>query len=84
MQDSMKKIYDEGTAEDVVDLISDFKKENSLLSNKITQSSDNVIDIKKAEKKQALTAVVGKHGAVNPAHAVKDDYDSAFDEATRN
>jgi hypothetical protein len=83
MQDALKKTYSEGTAEDVVDLISDYKRENNLLSDENNESSQpsNVISMKKAEKKKALTAVVGKHGAVNISHAPSSDYDSAFDEA---
>ena len=84
MQDALKKTYSEGAAEDVVDLITDYKRENNLLPDETNNESSqpsNVVNIKRAEKKKALTAVVGKHGAINIAHATSTDYDSAFDEA---
>ncbi len=69
LRESMKATYEQGTAEDVVDLISDFKTENNLLeADKNNQSrSDNLIDMdkKKAEKKQNLTAVITKRGSVD-------------------
>jgi hypothetical protein len=90
IQDALKKTYNEGSAEDVVDLISDFKKENNLLENANNDSAnqENLIDLErkkaeKADKKQALTAVSTKRNAVNIAHAPADDYDSAFDEAVK-
>lgn len=82
MQEAMRKTYKEGAAGDVVDLITDFKQENNLLENKNNQPPSNVVNIQKAEKKKALTAVVGKHGAVQTNRISADDYDSAFEEAT--
>jgi hypothetical protein len=92
LQDSMKKTYSEGSAADVVDLISDFKRENNLLEDKNNdQSSDSadVIDLNKKrqeqkdKKKQDLTGVPTKRGAVNIAHVAATDYDSAWDEAVK-
>ena len=83
----MKATYEQGTAEDVVDLISDFKTENNLLeANQNNQSrSDNLIDMdkKKAEKKQNLTAVITKRGSVDAGQGRADDFDSAYNEALK-
>jgi hypothetical protein len=80
MQGVMKKIYDAGSAIDVIDLVADFKRENNIQSN---LPSDNVVnlDAKKAARKAALTTVPSRRGAINTGKAVADDYDSAFDEA---
>lgn len=87
IQDSMKATYEQGTAEDVVDLITDFKRENGLLeTNKNDQlQADNLIDMqkKKAEKKQNLTAVITKRGSVDANQARADDFDSAYNEALK-
>ena len=87
LRESMKATYEQGTAEDVVDLISDFKKENGLLeTNKDDQShTDNLIDMdkRKAEKKQNLTAVITKRGSVDAGQGRADDFDSAYNEALK-
>lgn len=87
LRESMKATYEQGTAEDVVDLISDFKTENNLLeADKNNQSrSDNLIDMekKKAEKKQNLTAVITKRGSVDAGQGRADDFDSAYNEALK-
>ena len=87
LRESMKATYEQGTAEDVVDLISDFKKENGLLeTNKDDQShTDNLIDMdkRKAEKKQNLTAVITKRGSVDAGQGRTDDFDSAYNEALK-
>lgn len=87
LRESMKATYEQGTAEDVVDLISDFKKENGLLeTNEDDQShTDNLIDMdkRKAEKKQNLTAVITKRGSVDAGQGRTDDFDSAYNEALK-
>jgi hypothetical protein len=99
LQDALKKTYNEGLAADVVELITDFKRENNLLEDKNkNQHSDDaddktdnkdVIDLNKKrqeqkdKKKQDLTTVSTKRGAVNVAHASASDFDSAWDEAVK-
>lgn len=87
LQESMKATYEQGTAEDVVDLISDFKQENGLLeTDKNDQSrKDNLVDLnkKKAQKKQDLTAVITKRGSVDTGQGRADDFDSAYNEAIK-
>lgn len=84
IQESMKATYAEGKAEDVIDLITDFKLENGLLTTDTDDSSkDKKVEIEKqrAEKKQNLSAVITKRGSVNVGKGRADDFDSSFDEA---
>ena len=87
LRESMKATYEQGTAEDVVDLISDFKSENNLLETDKNNSphTDNLIDMdkRKAEKKQNLTAVITKRGSVDAGQGRADDFDSAYNEALK-
>jgi len=80
LQKSMLETYSKGAAEDVVELIGDFKRENNI---EPPEESSNVvqIDAKKAERKQAFTAVKTRRGAVNAGMSVATDFDGAFDEA---
>ena len=79
LQDAMMNTYSNGSAEEVIEFLDDFKKENNLTK----EPDPKVIDIneRKAEKKQNLTAVISRRGAVNQLQKVADDYDGAFDEA---
>ena len=86
MQPALKSTYESGTAEDVIELLTDFKKENNLLEDKDKQPDDsNLIDLnkKKEEKKKNLTAVPLKNGSINLKQASKDDFEGAFDEAVK-
>jgi hypothetical protein len=80
VQKGMLEAYQKGTAEDVIDLLSDFKQENNLQS-----APSNTINFneKREQKRQALSAVTTKRGAVNPSMAVAEDYDNAFEEALK-
>lgn len=80
MQPALQKAYSQGSAEDVIDLYNDFKRENNITE---TQLSDNVVSIKtaKAAKKQALSSVTTRRGAVNLVTAISDDFEGAFEEA---
>ena len=81
VQSVLRQTYEKGIAEDVIDLIADFKRENNITTT--IQDESNVIPInqKKAAKKQALTPVVSRRGAVNAAMTVADDFEGAFEEA---
>jgi hypothetical protein len=86
MQPALKSTYESGTAEDVIELLTDFKKENNLLEDNDKQPDDsNLIDLnkKKEEKKKNLTAVPLKNGSINLKQASKDDFEGAFDEAVK-
>jgi non-homologous end joining protein Ku len=74
MQAPLLQTYQGGATEDVIDLISDFKKENNI------QPPSNVVDVKSA-RKAAITAPVTRKAAVAAHMKVADDYEGAFDEA---
>ena len=80
LQPTLKDTYSKGSATDVIDLLADFKKESNITTK---PASDNVIaiDPKKAARKQALTTVTTRRGAVNTGASVPDDFEGAFDEA---
>jgi hypothetical protein len=75
VQKSMVDTYNEGTAENVIELLNDFKIENNLVPR------ENVVSINKQEKKLAMTAVNTKSRPVNITATSSDDFDSAFEEA---
>ena len=81
LQPALNQAYSQGSAVDVIDLFTDFKRDNNITSiqNQQTNSSSNVVSINR--KKAALTSVTTRRGAVNISSAPSDDYDSAFDEA---
>lgn len=82
MQESLRKTYEQGAAEDVVDLITDFKRENNITIEQPSENT-NIVDIKnkRDEKKQNLRTVGGRKVAVSASHSVADDFEGAFDEA---
>jgi hypothetical protein len=81
LQPALKQTYSKGTAVDVIDLFTDFKRDNGILTETETdQTPDNVVQMK-ALKKQALTPVTSRRGAVNTLIAAKDDFDGGWDEA---
>jgi len=85
LQGGLQAIYESGTASDIVDMLSDFKKETGIIPPVQTtpDTPQNVVNIdsKKAERKQAMTAVTTRRGAVNAAMSQANDFESAFDEA---
>lgn len=86
LQPGLVYVYEEGSAEDVAGLITDFKTENNILpatSNNGTSAGADITDPAKEEKRQALMAVNTGKGAINPAHQLSEDFESAFDEAAQ-
>jgi hypothetical protein len=81
LQPALKEAYSKGAAVDVIDLITDFKKESNIPLTPLPSAEVIPIDSKRAAKKQALTTVTTRRGAVNPSVAVVDDFEGAFDEA---
>lgn len=86
LQGSMKQTYAKGKAADVIELITDYKRDNGLIKD--NDSTSNVIDAERLKqerekKKQELTSVPTRRTAINSSRSVADDYDSAFDEATK-
>ena len=82
LQPALKETYSKGSAMDVIDLLTDFKKDSNITLN--LPSSDNVVQMNpnRVAKKQALSAVTTRRGAVNTAGgAPSNDFEGAFDEA---
>lgn len=67
------EIYSAGTAEDIVEMLDDFKTESSIQNEDASRA--------KADKKKTLTPPVTRKGAVNASMSVASDFDGAFDEA---
>jgi hypothetical protein len=81
LQPAMKETYEKGTAEDVIQLIADFKKANNINHEAESNKPDSAAAQKKEKKRQALAAVDTRRGAVNSSQTIADDFESAFDEA---
>ena len=83
LQPALKEAYSKGAASDVIDLLSDFKRESNI--SLTPQPSNNVvpIDPARAAKKQALTTVTTRRGVVNATVSTPDDFEGAFNEAIR-
>lgn len=86
LRKSMIETYERGAADDIVDLISDFKTENNIPITQPSPDATNVVDINarkeaKEAKKLAMTAVPTRRGAVNASMSVASDFEGAFDEA---
>ena len=74
LRKGMLETYESGTAEDIIDLLTDFKLENNIT---VAGTPNKKLDA----KREAITAVATKRGAVGVAKALADDFESAFDEA---
>ena len=83
LQAPLKRVAEKGSAQDVIDLLSDFKRENNIQHTVVNSENATVVDLstKRAEKKAALTVVKTRKGAVAASQQVADDYEGAFDEA---
>ena len=82
LQKAFLETYQKGTAEDIVNLLQDFKTENNIQPS---EKPGNVVNLneKKEEKRKALSAVDTSRRAVNPSMKVADDFEGAFEEAMR-
>lgn len=83
LQKGLSEIYAKGTAEDIVEMLSDFKRENEIPAepNKGNAEEEAARLRAKEDKKKTLTSPVTKRGAVNASMSVATDYGDAFDEA---
>lgn len=83
LQKGLIEQYTKGTAEDIVEMLNDFKLENNITGEdpKLDPENADAISRAKAEKKKVLTSPVTKRAAVNAAMAVATDFSGAFDEA---
>jgi hypothetical protein len=93
LQPGLLNVYEKGTPQDVIDMITDFKNDSGIaLKGQVDQASldavthlaDNSDRMQRRENKRAaLTAVKTKQRSVDIDAAVANDFDSAFDEAIR-
>lgn len=81
LKNAYEKAYNEGVAEEVIDLITNFKKENNIGNGNSDPLHSNTPNPKKEEKKAALSVVTNRRGAVNLVQNSTDDFEGAFDEA---
>lgn len=79
MQPALMHTYTKGSVSDVVDMLTDFKKENGIEN---VPATDNVVRIdRKVERKKALKSVDARPVAVHSGKGLADDYEGAFEEA---
>lgn len=95
LRNSLKAIYEEGEAEDIVDLITDFKRENNLLADSSKKTDTEAaaqaaeaerqrkaeLEAKRTKKKDALASVDTSKTAIATQQGVATDFEDAFDEA---
>lgn len=84
LKKGMLEAYERGAAEEVADLITDFKQENNIaIAGAPPDADPQIIDLhaKREAKKQAMKSVTGRRGSVNASMAVANDFESAFEEA---
>lgn len=84
LQPALLNTIQKGSAEEVVDLLNDFKRENNIpLTSPQTETTSNVVTMtpRKAEKKAALATVTTRRGAVSTGYQAADDFEGAFEEA---
>lgn len=74
LQAGLKSVYAQGTAEDVVELLDDFKRESNIV---VTPQPSTT----KADRLRAMTPPPTRRGAVNATMSVASDFEGAFDEA---
>ena len=82
LRQALKHAYENGTAEDAISLLDDFKRENNI-SETPPASPENVVPInqKREQKRKALAGVDTRRSAVAVQTPIKDDYEGAFEEA---
>lgn len=80
LQRGMIEVYKEGTSEEIVSLLSAFKKDNNISPS---PAPDNVINLdrKRQDRKSALNVPDTRQSSINQGVARKDNYEDAWDEA---
>lgn len=81
LRPALTEAYSQGSAQDVVDLFHDFKRDSNLTTTQTRATNVVAMNPATAIRKQALTTVNTRRGAVATGTAVADDYEGAFDEA---
>jgi len=82
LQDVRKKVYSKGTAEQLIELLSEFKRDKNITTEESPESEQP--SERKAQKRMALKAVDTKSPAIGTGKgAPKEDFEGAFDEAMK-
>ena len=83
LKDVYQKRYNAGTPDQVIDLITTFKRENNIGTASPAPSSSSTTPTNHAResKKAALSVVTNRRGAVNLSQPSTDDFEGAFEEA---
>lgn len=82
LQPRLREVYEKGSAADIIELISDFKRESKIKPSAVDDSK--VISIRKYAKRQALLGVPDHPASVDTSGpAPKDDFDRGWDDATK-
>jgi len=77
-----KKVYSKGTAEQLIELLSEFKRDKNITTEESPESEQP--SERKAKKRRALKAVDTKSPAIGTGKgAPKEDFEGAFDEAMK-
>jgi hypothetical protein len=87
LREPMSKVYESGEAEDVVELITRYKKESGTSAPAPEAPKEKVIDPKVAERVRNLQIVKNKQKGINATKDTvgdPDDFSSAFKEALAN
>lgn len=81
LKNAYQHVYDDGSVEEVIDLISTFKTENNIGALPPGNQPPQQNNSRKEGRKAALSAVTNRRGAVNLHQFSSDDFEGAFEEA---
>lgn len=79
--ESLRRVYDGGTTADVIDMLHRFKRATGFAAPK--PQSNPAVSSRKQQKMQALSAVPGSSSSPPKPQKKSEDFDSAWEEATR-
>jgi len=87
LQDAFTKVYNEGSSQDVIDLLNTFKKENNIgppvNTDSGTAGTSAAPNRDREKKKEALAGVPSRKTPTKYDQIGTDDYAGAFDEAAK-
>ncbi len=83
LRTGLKRAYEKGTAAEVIDLFNRFKEANDIHNQPSSGAEVIQLSQKKAQRKAALAAVPGRAGAVSLTQPDLNDFDGAFEEASK-
>lgn len=81
LKKALEQVCSQGTADDIVELLDDFKAENNITKEQGNVEPDTQTDKTKSSRRAALIPPNTRRGAVNASMNVASDFEGAFDEA---